>query len=101
MKKILLACSAGMSTSILEKNMKDYIKEAGLKFEVLAMDSESAKGKIGEYDVILLGPQVRYMESSFKAISGGKPVGVIPVQTYGLMKGKETVELAQQLMEGK
>lgn len=99
MTKILLACSAGMSTSILEKNMKDYIAQVGLKVEVLAMDSESAKAQLPNYDVVLLGPQVRYMESAFKAVANGKPVGVIPMQVYGMMRGKETVELALELLK--
>lgn len=99
MTKILLACSAGMSTSILEKNMRDYAKDNGIDLEVLAMDSESAKGSLDKYDIVLLGPQVRYMESAFKAIAGTKPVAVIPMQMYGLMKGKETVELALEMLK--
>lgn len=99
MKKILLACSAGMSTSILEKNMKQYIKDSKLDLDVLAMDSDSARANIEKYDVVLLGPQVRFMEPAFKAIAKGKPVGVIPTQTYGLMKGKEVVELALSLLK--
>ena len=66
MKKILLACSAGMSTSLLEKRMKDYINENKLDLDVFAMDSASAKENIDKYDIILLGPQVRFMKGQFE-----------------------------------
>lgn len=99
--KILLACSAGMSTSILEKNMNTYIKEKKLDISVAAMDSASAKTELANYDVCLLGPQVRFMEAGFKAIANGKPIGVIPMQMYGMMLGKETVEFALDLLKKK
>lgn len=92
--KILLACSAGMSTSILEKNMNTYITEQKLGFTVKAMSSGEAKENMRDYDVVLLGPQVRFMEREFKEAEGAKPVAVIPPQVYGLMQGPATVELA-------
>lgn len=92
--KILLACSAGMSTSILEKNMNTYIAEKNLGFKVKAMSSGEAKDSMKDYDVILLGPQVRFMEREFKEAEGAKPVAVIPPQMYGMMQGGATVELA-------
>lgn len=99
--KILLACSAGMSTSILEKNMNTYITSKGLDIQVKAMSSGDAKANLKDYDVVLLGPQVRFMEKEFKEAANGKPVTVIPPQMYGLMQGPETVELALSSLENK
>ena len=99
MKKILLACSAGMSTSLLETSMKKYIKENDLKFTVIAQDSASAKSSINEYDVILLGPQVKFMLKSFQELASDKIVDVIPMQMYGLMQGDKVIQMVEELLK--
>lgn len=43
MTKVLLACSAGMSTSSLEKSMNDYIKKENLNYEVKALGTTELK----------------------------------------------------------
>lgn len=96
--KILLACSAGMSTSLLEKSMNDYIKDNNLDFTVEAHDSASAKGKVKEFDVILLGPQVKFMLKEFQTLAGETPVAVIPMQMYGLVKGDQVIQMVQELV---
>jgi PTS system cellobiose-specific IIB component len=102
MKKILLACSAGMSTSLLEENMKKYIKEKKYDISVIALDSASAKDKIDQHDLVLLGPQVRFMLAQFKETSKkNTPIDIIPMQMYGMMDGKATVEFAIALLKDK
>lgn len=49
-------------------------------------------------DVMLLGPQVRFLESKMKGIAGGKPVAVIDMQAYGTMNGKKVLEQALKLL---
>ena len=49
-------------------------------------------------DVMLLGPQVRFLESKMKAIAGGKPVAVIDMQAYGTMNGAKVLEQALKLL---
>ena len=53
-------------------------------------------------DVVLLGPQVRFMEADFKKKMEPKgiPVGVIPMADYGMMNGAKVLDFANQLMEG-
>lgn len=101
MKKILLACSAGMSTSLLEERMKKYIKSKGYKIEVAAMDSGTAKSNIDKYDIILLGPQVRFMKAQFEEVSTNTIVDIIPMQMYGTMNGEEVVEFALSALKQK
>ena len=98
--KILLACSAGMSTSMLEKSMQDFAKENGIILEVVAHSSEIAKSMIGDYDVVLLGPQVRFMLKSFKELAGKIPVGVIPPGDYALAKAENVINMAKELLNG-
>ncbi|EOD1447697.1 TPA: PTS sugar transporter subunit IIB [Escherichia coli] len=59
MKKILLVCAAGMSTSMLVKRMIDHATAISLEVNISALAIAEAKGKIknNEVDVVLLGPQ--------------------------------------------
>lgn len=92
--KILLACSAGMSTSLLVNNMKKVADPADV---IEARPVRTVPDIIDEWDVLLLGPQVRYLEKDYKPLceSKGKGFGVIPMQTYGRMDGKACMELAR------
>lgn len=96
MIKILLACSAGMSTSLLEKSMKEYAASKNIECEIIAQPSEQAREIIQNYDICLLGPQVRFMESQFKQMAGGVPVVVIPPNVYAMAKGEDCFKLAEE-----
>lgn len=96
--KILLACSAGMSTSMLEKSMQDYMDANGIEGKVEAHASNVAKGMIADFDVVLLGPQVRFMEASFKQAAGDKPVAVISAADYAMAKGENVYKFAEGLI---
>ncbi|ELL44522.1 PTS sugar transporter subunit IIB [Spiroplasma melliferum] len=97
MKKILLVCSAGMSTSILVKKMEEAAEIMNIDVHVEAKAMAEAQSVLENYDVILLGPQVKYIENNIKSMTE-KPVSVIPANVYALGKGKEALELALQLI---
>ncbi len=103
-KSIMLACAAGMSTSLLVTRIQKAVKEKGLDYEVFAVPTSEAidKTEKQKIDCILLGPQVRFMEAEFKTkfSSKGIPVGVIPMQDYGMLKGEKVLAFAENLMEG-
>ena len=58
--KILLVCSAGMSTDILRGELIKYAKKEQLPLEVKAVGVHAYKEYCTGYDVILLGPQIAY-----------------------------------------
>lgn len=89
--KILLACSAGMSTSLLEDSMKNYMGEKGIDGKVEAHGSEMAKKLVKDFDVILLGPQVRFMLPTFVELANGKYVDIISPSDYALSRGDNVV----------
>ncbi|CAM4115406.1 PTS sugar transporter subunit IIB [Streptococcus penaeicida] len=101
-EKILLVCSAGMSTSLLVTKMKDYINASGLDYDVNAVASSEAIDYAVEnkVNVILLGPQVRFMEGQFKKALAeyNIPIDLISPQNYGTMNGANVVKQAQDLM---
>lgn len=98
MKKILLVCSAGMSTSLLVTKMQKSAEEQGLDLEISATGSGTYKDEAVNADVILLGPQVRFMLNEVKSAVSGKPVDVINMMAYGKMDGAAVIEQAMKLM---
>lgn len=55
MKKIVLLCAAGMSTSVLVKKMKEASEKEGLNYDINAY-SVSELANVGKTaDIILLG----------------------------------------------
>ncbi|WP_338963601.1 MULTISPECIES: hypothetical protein [unclassified Spiroplasma] len=57
---IMLACSAGMSTSILVQRMEEAAKKLDCEITVLAIPTIEAIHRWQESSILLLGPQVRY-----------------------------------------
>ncbi|QYG32414.1 PTS sugar transporter subunit IIB [Mammaliicoccus sciuri] len=100
MKKILLVCSAGMSTSMLVKKMQDTANKEGKEYEVEALALSEAETKVDEVDVILLGPQVRFQKAQVEKVANGKvPVDVIDMQQYGMLDGEGVLKHAESLMK--
>ena len=62
MKKILLVCNAGMSTSMLVLKMEKAAEAKGIEVEVKALPITDAEKVMDDWDVIMLGPQVRHTE---------------------------------------
>lgn len=94
MKKVLFVCSAGMSTSLLVNKTLDAAKAKGIDMEIVAMSESEAKSHALEYDIILLGPQVRFLLKKFKDLVGDKniQVEVIDMLSYGRMDGAAVLE---------
>lgn len=103
MKTIMLICSAGMSTSLLVTKMEKEAKNQGVEAEIFALSASEADSEIekGEIDVILLGPQIRFMLKKFeeKAACINVPVAVIDMQDYGTMNGEKVFATAVRLIE--
>ncbi|MGT2784540.1 PTS sugar transporter subunit IIB [Streptococcus merionis] len=102
MKTILLACAAGMSTSLLVTKMEKAAQEQDEEVKIYAVsvaevDKELAQNKI---DVVLLGPQVRYEEANMKEKLEplGIPLAVINMQDYGMMNGAKVLQNALNLI---
>lgn len=102
MKTIMLVCSAGMSTSLLVTKMETAAKEENFDAEIFAVSSTEANNVLEEkkIDVLLLGPQVRFMLKQFeeKVADKGIPVAVINMADYGMMNGQKVLQEAKQLM---
>ncbi len=101
MKYITLACAAGMSTSALVKRMQDAAREQGIDADIHAESVEDVSKDLGNTQVLLLGPQVRYRLKEIQDICGPKgiPVAVINSLDYGMMDGKKVLKSALDMLE--
>lgn len=101
MKKIMLVCNAGMSTSLLVNKMDEASAAFTEEIEIFASPESEAQKMLGQVDVVLLGPQVSYIFSEFEqaAMPYGIPVAVIETIDYGRMDGKKVLDLALTLID--
>ncbi|MFP3393577.1 PTS sugar transporter subunit IIB, partial [Brevibacillus sp. SIMBA_076] len=71
---ILLVCAAGMSTSLLVTKMEKSAQEQGKEYKIWAVSGDSVNQHIDNADVLLLGPQVRYLLPQLKKLGESKGV---------------------------
>lgn len=95
MTKILLVCNLGMSTSMLVKKMEDEAKLRGIEVDIAAVPVRVAENDYVNYQIIMLGPQVRHEYKGLKAKIGDViPIEIIDMRDYGTMNGKNVLEAA-------
>ena len=101
MKKIMLCCSAGMSTSLLVKKMVAEAEKRGLEVDINAFGGAEFEQQVGQYQVVLLGPQVKYMQKDLqqKANAYGIKVEPINMMDYGMQKGGAVLDFALSLID--
>lgn len=100
MKHILLVCSAGMSTSLLVNKMKEAAKELGTEADIWAVGDAQSAEEVSKADIVLLGPQVRYLKKKMEGrVNGRIPVEVIDMKDYGSMNGKAVLEKTLSILD--
>lgn len=97
---IMLICSAGMSTSMMVAKMRKVAKPGEV---IEAYPYTALEEHIADFDVVLLGPQIRFRLEETKRICEeyGKKAEVIDMRTYGTMDGASVYTMAEKLMEEK
>ncbi|TZE81285.1 PTS sugar transporter subunit IIB [Calorimonas adulescens] len=99
--KILLVCAAGMSTSLVVEKMKKAVKPEYREVVIDAVPVDQFEEVVKDYDVVLLGPQIRYKKKDFEKITGelGIPLEVINPTDYGMVRGDKILEQALKLTQ--
>ena len=96
---IMLACCAGMSTSLVVSAMQEAAKEHGKDYRIWAVEQGQIEDEIGNFDVLLLGPQVRHiMRRVSKLVGDRAPVAVIEPMSYGRCDGAAVLKQAESLV---
>lgn len=94
MKKILLVCSAGMSTSLLVNKMKAEAAARGIECVIEAHGFSDVKRFDGEFQCCLVGPQIRYAKDQIAKDLPNMPVEVIDMRVYGMADGPKALDMA-------
>ena len=98
MRKIVLLCSAGMSTSLLVNKMRDAAKEQGYECSIEADPVRTAAEVGADADIVLLGPQVRFQVNKLsKQLSC--PVEAIDPMVYGRMDGAALLKHVREVLD--
>ncbi|WP_368250751.1 PTS sugar transporter subunit IIB [Enterococcus sp. 2201sp1_2201st1_B8_2201SCRN_220225] len=92
MKKILLACAGGFSTSMLVAKMQGAATSLGIPAEINAVADSDIEEHL-DVEVILLGPQIAHRLSDIKEVTN-IPVAVIDSFDYGTMNGENVLRFA-------
>lgn len=101
LKRITLICSAGMSTSLLVTKMNTAAIKQGIEVKITAIAEVEMKEYWDKTDVLLLGPQVRFLLNKLKADGEkrGIPVDVINSVDYGMMNGEKVLNQALSMFK--
>lgn len=101
MKRITLVCGAGMSTSLLVTKMNAAALQMNVEAKIIAIGEAELKNHIDETDVLLLGPQVRFLLGKYKTAYEPKGIAVDVINSvdYGLMNGEKVLKHALSLFK--
>ena len=98
MKKIMLVCSAGMSTSMLVSRMLKVADEKNIEVSIFAKAEAQAEEVLEteKIDLVLLGPQVKFLEEKCSQL--GVKFSIINIIDYGSMNGAKVLDDALNLI---
>ena len=98
MRKIVLLCAAGMSTSLLVTKMRQAAETQGYEADINAYPIAEAKTRGTDADIILLGPQVRFNLGKVQAECPHCPIEAIDMQAYGMMDGAKVIKRVKEIL---
>lgn len=101
MQHILLACSAGMSTSLLVSKMEEVAKEKEEQVKIWAVAQDKVIKEIEKADVLLIGPQMRFLKKKLSKITDDAKIkmDVIDPVAYGRIDGEAVLKRALELLK--
>ena len=97
MRKIVLACAAGMSTSMLMQSMRAAAQEIGYECTVDAYPVADVSDAAKDADIVLLGPQIRFQADKI-ASSVACPVEGIDTMAYGTLDGMAVIKRVKEVL---
>lgn len=96
--RIMLACNAGMSTSLVVARMRDAAEKEGKDYTIWAVEQGEIQGELGNFDVLLLGPQIRHtLRRVQKLVGTAAALDVIEAAAYGRCDGAAVLKQAEEL----
>lgn len=100
---ITLICNLGMSTSVLVDKMAAYTKEKGIETDIEARAFQRVEDRIHRTDILLIGPQVRYLAKKFQTEHGGEipVIQTMDMSDYAMQKADKIFDQAYAAYQAK
>lgn len=93
MKNILLICSSSLSANAFVLKMMKSAKLMNYDVNIWSVGSGNFDESIDRADIILLGPQVKYLfDDVKKRVDGKKPILLIGLEDYSSMNSKKILQ---------
>ena len=97
MKKILVCCNAGVTTSLLVTKMQQVAADRDMDVEVVAYPLAAAIDHLADADVVLLAPQVGFAKADLENATKA-PVAVIASDDYARTDAAMILAVAKSLL---
>lgn len=95
--RIVLACNAGMSTSILKMKLEQEMTKDGKEPNVIAVPVSEINDHLENASVILLGPQIRFLKNEVQEKTD-VPVLAIDIKDYGSMNAVKVYKTVKEVL---
>lgn len=96
--KVKIFCVGGYSTSLWALNVTKEMQKQNFSGEVTAYPVSDAKNEGGNADIILLGPQTRYLLGEVETSFPNKKVTVVPFEIFGQANGEKGLAYIKRLL---
>ncbi|MDD8048982.1 MAG: ROK family protein [Thomasclavelia sp.] len=97
--RVLLSCSAGLTTSMFAEQLNSTIEMLGLDYHFDAVSYQSIYQDVENYDVILIAPQIRYMLKRLQDTIPDKLVLQIPTAAFASYDALTTINYVKDELE--
>lgn len=98
MKHLVLVCAVGMSSSVLANRMIRTAEKNGLEVMIHAAGMGDLPSFIDEASVLIVSPQLRYMEEKLKAKYPHVPVVSLSTKDYAEMNGEKVLDYSMDFI---
>ena len=99
--KVLLMCANGLSTGILMNKMNQWAKQNNEDLEVKAIPIDDYLSVYKDYDVLLVGPQMRYKIKDVQKAVTDRPSAVINPSDYALGNVENIIKEVKRMIINK
>lgn len=86
---VRIFCSAGASTSLFAVNVQKAMDAKGFDGDIKAYSASTVSENGASADIILIGPQSRFLKPDVEKKFPEKTVSVVPPQVFGAMNGEK------------
>ena len=97
MKKLLVICGAGMTSSVLVSSMREAAsKLPETEYRIGSCSLAQIEKYVPQADIVFLAPHLSYMEKDMRRKYPETPVFLIPAKTYSEVNGQGVLDLLKQ-----